>query len=120
MSACDLGPGSAEGPKEEQELKGKFADRFSLARVAYRRRVLEMSQGAHTREHMERSLRAGGIKSHHLADTVLGATDGIVTTFAIVAGAVGVSLSAGIVLIMGVANLMGDGFSMAVSNYLGA
>ncbi len=49
-----------------------------------------------------------------------GATDGAVTTFAVVAGVVGASLSPSIVLILGFANLLADGFSMAVGNYLAA
>lgn len=53
-----------------------------------------------------------------LGDFVYGATDGAVTTFAIVAGVVGASLSPSIVLILGFANLLADGFSMAVGNYL--
>jgi VIT1/CCC1 family predicted Fe2+/Mn2+ transporter len=55
-----------------------------------------------------------------LGDFVYGATDGAVTTFAVVAGVVGASLSPSIVLILGFANLLADGFSMAVGNYLGA
>jgi VIT1/CCC1 family predicted Fe2+/Mn2+ transporter len=51
---------------------------------------------------------------------VYGATDGAVTTFAVVAGVVGASLSPSIVLILGFANLLADGFSMAVGNYLAA
>ncbi len=54
----------------------------------------------------------------YLAEFVYGATDGTITTFAVVAGVVGASLSSTIVLIMGFANLFADGFSMAVSNYL--
>ena len=54
-----------------------------------------------------------------LGDFVYGATDGAVTTFAIVAGVIGASLEPGIVLILGFANLFADGFSMAVGNYLG-
>jgi VIT1/CCC1 family predicted Fe2+/Mn2+ transporter len=54
----------------------------------------------------------------YLPEFVYGATDGTVTTFAVVAGAIGASLSASIVLILGFANLFADGFSMAVSNYL--
>jgi len=54
----------------------------------------------------------------YLPEFVYGATDGSVTTFAVVAGAVGASLSPAIVLILGFANLFGDGFSMAISNYL--
>lgn len=55
-----------------------------------------------------------------LGDFVYGATDGAVTTFAVVAGVVGASLSPSIVLILGFANLLADGFSMAVGNYLSA
>jgi VIT1/CCC1 family predicted Fe2+/Mn2+ transporter len=50
---------------------------------------------------------------------VYGAIDGVVTTFAIVCGVQGAGLSAGVVMILGVANLIADGFSMAASNFLG-
>ena len=52
-----------------------------------------------------------------VADAVLGAVDGCVTTFAIVSGSVGAGLPGSIALILGIANLLADGFSMAVSNY---
>ena len=55
-----------------------------------------------------------------IEDFVYGATDGAVTTFAVVAGVVGVALSPSIILILGFANLFADGFSMAIGNYLGA
>jgi vacuolar iron transporter family protein len=51
---------------------------------------------------------------------VYGATDGAVTTFAVVAGVVGAALSPSIILILGFANLFADGFSMAIGNYLGS
>lgn len=54
----------------------------------------------------------------YLPEFVYGGVDGTVTTFAIVAGTVGASLSPAVVLILGFANLFADGFSMAVSNYL--
>jgi len=54
----------------------------------------------------------------YLPEFVYGATDGSVTTFAIVAGVLGASLSSVIVLILGFTNLIADGFSMAISNYL--
>lgn len=53
----------------------------------------------------------------HFEDFIYGAIDGAVTTFAIVAGVVGASLSTNIILILGFANMFADGFSMAVSNY---
>lgn len=54
----------------------------------------------------------------YLAEFVYGATDGTVTTFAIIAGSMGALLSAKIILILGFANLLADGFSMAASNFL--
>jgi len=53
----------------------------------------------------------------HFDDFIYGSIDGAVTTFAIVAGIVGASLPAGIILILGFANLFADGFSMAAANY---
>ncbi|MBI2452165.1 VIT1/CCC1 transporter family protein [Candidatus Pacearchaeota archaeon] len=54
----------------------------------------------------------------YLAEFVYGSVDGVITTFAVVTGAIGASLSSAIVLILGLANLFADGFSMAISNYL--
>ena len=56
---------------------------------------------------------------HYLRDIVYAANDGIVTTFAVVAGVRGAGLSPWIVLALGFANLAADGLSMAVGNYLG-
>jgi VIT1/CCC1 family predicted Fe2+/Mn2+ transporter len=42
-----------------------------------------------------------------------------VTTFAVVSGVIGAALSPGIILVIGIANIIADGFSMAASNYLG-
>ncbi|MDX1609787.1 MAG: VIT1/CCC1 transporter family protein [Halofilum sp. (in: g-proteobacteria)] len=53
----------------------------------------------------------------YLSDAILGGIDGCVTTFAVVAGATGGSLSALVVVVLGFANLIADGFSMAVGNY---
>jgi len=64
--------------------------------------------------------RLGRPRSSALSDWILGAIDGAVTTFAIVAGVTGAALSAGIVVVLGLANLLADGLSMAASRYLGA
>lgn len=64
----------------------------------------------------DKTKRAG--LSTYLPDFIYGGIDGSVTTFAIVAGVTGASLSPTIVLILGFANLFADGFSMAVGNYL--
>ncbi len=55
----------------------------------------------------------------YIRDVVYGANDGIITTFAVVAGVAGASLSPNIVLILGFANLLADGLAMAIGNYLG-
>ncbi len=54
----------------------------------------------------------------YLAEVIYGANDGIVTTFAVVAGVAGAALDPAIVVVLGVANLLADGFSMGMSNYL--
>lgn len=62
---------------------------------------------------------AGAAENSYLRDFVFGAMDGTVTTFAVVAGAAGASLPTGITIILGMANLLADGFSMAAGNYVG-
>lgn len=62
---------------------------------------------------------AGATEHSYLRDFVYGAMDGTVTTFAVVAGAAGAGLPSGITIILGMANLLADGFSMAAGNYIG-
>jgi len=54
-----------------------------------------------------------------LSDVVFGANDGLITTFAVIAGAVGASFSSKVVIVLGIANLLADGISMGLGNYLG-
>ena len=56
----------------------------------------------------------------YLAEFVYGGIDGSVTTFAVVAGSAGAKFSATVAIVLGLANLIADGFSMAVSSYLSA
>jgi VIT1/CCC1 family predicted Fe2+/Mn2+ transporter len=72
----------------------------------------------HDSASVRRRLAAGPAVSY-LRDWVYGGIDGAVTTFAIVAGAIGADLSSRVVLILGAANLVGDGFSMAAGNFSG-
>ena len=58
------------------------------------------------------------LSRHYLPDLVYGANDGIITTFAVVFGVIGAALSERVILILGFANLLADGFSMGASNYL--
>lgn len=63
-------------------------------------------------------MKFSSIVTKYIAPGVYGATDGIVTTFAVIGGVYGANLSPIIVLILGVSNVFADGFSMAASNYL--
>ena len=73
----------------------------------------------HTQEAIARRLKAA-TRHSYLGDFILGAVDGAVTTFAIVAGAAGAGLSNSVVLVLGIANVLADGFSMAAGNFLRA
>jgi vacuolar iron transporter family protein len=73
---------------------------------------------SHTPSEIAKRLRHGPHVSY-LRDLVYGGIDGTVTTFAVMAGVVGANLSSGIVIILGLANLLADGFSMAAANFTG-
>jgi VIT1/CCC1 family predicted Fe2+/Mn2+ transporter len=75
-------------------------------------------ESSHTPEAIRRRLARGPDHSY-LRDLVYGGIDGTVTTFAVVCGAAGAGMTGGVVIVLGTANLLADGFSMAVSNYLG-
>ncbi len=75
------------------------------------------------RQHRQRDRSMPLIKGNGgkmLEDIVYGANDGIITTFAVIAGVTGGSLSHSVLLILGFASLFADGISMGMSNYLGA
>lgn len=55
----------------------------------------------------------------HLRDLIYGGIDGAVTTFAIVAGVEGAGLSPRVIIALGIANVLADGFSMAAGNFSG-
>lgn len=78
----------------------------------------EAYQHQHDPEKIAARLESGP-ESVYLKDFVYGAIDGAVTTFAVVAGVAGAGLAPGIIIILGFANLLADGFSMAISNFLG-
>jgi len=57
------------------------------------------------------------VRHSYLGDAILGGIDGCVTTFAVVSAATGGGFSSIVVIVLGLANLLGDGLSMAVGNY---
>lgn len=58
---------------------------------------------------------AGG----YIGDLVYGANDGIITTFAVIAGSAGAHFEPSVIIVLGLANLIADGFAMGTGNYLG-
>jgi len=94
------------GHSEDEDLKRKHTDALANLRVT------------HTPAAIKERLDSGPRHSY-LRDFIYGAIDGTVTTFAIVSAVAGAGLSIGVVIILGIANLVADGFSMAVSNFLG-
>lgn len=69
----------------------------------------------------EKQLHSGGkilfFNKDYISEFVYGGIDGAITTFAVVAGAEGASLGISVVVILGLANLIADGFSMSVGNF---
>jgi vacuolar iron transporter family protein len=70
----------------------------------------------HSREAIQKRL-ARDTHGNYLRDWIYGGIDGTITTFAIVAGVVGAELPGTVVLVLGLANLIADGFAMGAGNY---
>ena len=90
-----------------------------LCAVTRARRSRGSLADEHTPLAVRRRLRNQPSASY-LHDFIYGAVDGAVTTFAVVAGVAGADLDETVVIILGGANLVADGFSMAASNFLGS
>ncbi|MBU0766447.1 VIT1/CCC1 transporter family protein [Patescibacteria group bacterium] len=69
------------------------------------------------KEHQKSDVHGLWIREY-VRDIVFGGNDGIVTTFAVVAGTIGAQLPHSVVIILGAANLLADGLSMATGTYL--
>jgi len=54
----------------------------------------------------------------YLPECVYGGVDGLVTTFAIVTASIGIGASSGVILVLGIANVLADAWSMGSSDYL--
>ena len=54
----------------------------------------------------------------YFPEFVYGGMDGLITTFAIIAGATGAGLSADVIVIVGIASVFSDAFSMGASNFV--
>ncbi len=84
------------------------------AQEAFKNKDVELAKALHTKSQDLHDTGRGRL----LKSGVYGGLDGIITTFAVVAGVAGAGLELGVVLILGFANLIADGLSMAIGDYL--
>lgn len=93
--------------------------RLDEAREAWKRKDPDAARRAHSPQPRisaeEKHTTSSG---KYVKSIVYGGLDGTITTFAAVAGVAGAALSPGVVLIIGLANLIADGLSMSIGDYL--
>jgi VIT1/CCC1 family predicted Fe2+/Mn2+ transporter len=93
--------------------------RLEEARQAFEHGDTQAAARAHSHQAITRAdEQHGGASSQYLGEMVYGGLDGIITTFAVVSGVAGAQLGTPVILILGLANLFADGFSMATGAYL--
>jgi len=94
--------------------------RLKEMRKAFEHRDVQASALVHSPEHIAQAAKEqhGGESDLYIGNMVYGGLDGILTTFAVVSGVAGARLGSSIVLILGMANLLADGFAMAIGAYL--
>ena len=97
-----------------------LSKRLDEARRAFTRGDMAAAAEVHASERITEAAKEehGGAGSQYIGDLVYGGLDGIITTFAVVSGVAGAQLGTPIILILGLANLFADGFSMATGAYL--
>ena len=97
-----------------------ISKRLEEARRAFARGDRQATASAHAPERIAQAATEehGGAGSQYLGEMVYGGLDGIITTFAVVSGVAGAQLGTPVILILGLANLFADGFSMATGAYL--
>lgn len=95
-----------------QEEHDKMSDEFNRKALLLKEKRLKDIKSLENIWHNK-------VQGKYLADAVFAANDGIITTFAVVAGVAGADLSPLVVIILGVANMLADSVSMALGNYLG-
>ena len=95
-----------------------LSKRIDKARDAFSKRDKVAAASIHDTSQEMAVEEHGGAGAQYVGDMIYGGLDGIITTFAIVSGVAGAQLESGIIMVLGLANLIADGFSMAVGAYL--
>ena len=97
--------------------------RLEEARKAYASGNTSQSANAHDPATIQAAMKASyeqhaSPSSQYIGSMVYGGLDGIITTFAVVSGVAGAALAPQVIIILGLANVFADGFSMATGAYL--
>lgn len=100
-----------------------FIKRLDSARNAFATNNVAMAARLHDPSAVAATLTTGNTQHPNLLGTyiksiVYGGLDGIITTFAVVSGVAGAELGTSVILILGIANVLADGFSMGTGDYL--
>jgi len=111
------GEPSVELDKTPSSESLKSQSKLIEARTAFNEKNPSASKIIHDL-HVHAKEAHQGTSGEYVQSVVFGGLDGIITTFAIVAAAAGASLSYGLILIIGFANVLGDAVGMAVGDYL--
>ena len=93
---------------------------LSAAMAAHSTKDVEMSIAAHDKTKLTEDATEvhGGDANEYIKSLVFGGLDGIITTFAIVAAVNGAGLDMNTIILMGVANLVADGISMGLGDFI--
>lgn len=86
------------------------------ARDAYAERNVEVSAAVHMLKHKEAEKKHGGTGSDRIKSIVFGGLDGVITSAAVVFSVAGSSLPLQIVIVTGIAKLLGDGLAMGIGD----
>ncbi len=96
-----------------------LSKRLEDARQAFVMRNASASKQAHDPAKIKAATEQhGSSSSQFIGNVVYGGLDGIISVFAIVSGVAGAQLDSRVLLILGAATLLGDGFSMGIGAYL--
>lgn len=94
-----------------------FTRNLEKAKEAFKNKNITQTIDAHTASKFAKEDH-NSAQGKYIKNVVYGGLDGTITTFAAVAGVAGAALKPEIVLIMGFANLVADGLSMAIGDFL--
>eukprot|EP01025_Chloroclados_australasicus_P052671 TRINITY_DN6148_c1_g1_i10.p1 TRINITY_DN6148_c1_g1~~TRINITY_DN6148_c1_g1_i10.p1 ORF type:complete len:301 (+),score=41.89 TRINITY_DN6148_c1_g1_i10:27-929(+) len=123
----ELDHNANDSDSSSQLVKQAAKQAFKQANLAWVQNDIQLSRHAHDTLSILRANSASSRDFQHtqphngnkyIKSVTFGGLDGIITTFSVVAAVAGGSLAAGVVVIMGLANLLGDGLSMGLGDYL--